>query len=76
MSLTEDQVNHIINDQEEVIADLQNKLLEMTDSRDLALGKSLELVAAMKRIECISDWSHGGDCKTIARRAIDAFQGK
>jgi hypothetical protein len=72
MSLTDDQVNHIINDQEETIASLKDKLLAMEDERDLAVGKGLELVQSMRRIECVAT---AEQAKEIARKAIDAFQG-
>jgi hypothetical protein len=39
--LTEDQVNHIINDQEDAIAELKSKLLAMEDARDIALHQAL-----------------------------------
>ncbi len=74
-----EQANAIICDQEEAIAALKNKLWDMENARDEAIGKSLELVQAMKRIEC----SNGPDSKKsmeaiicIARHAIDDFQGK
>jgi len=69
-----DTANRIINEQEEAISTLKHKLLEMENARDLALGQSLELVAAMRRIECVEVWLE--DAQKIARKAIDDFQGK
>ena len=70
-----DTLNRVVNEQEDAIAELKHKLLDMTDERDTAIEKSLKLVQVLKRIECITDW-HSGDCQSIARRAIDDFQGK
>ena len=74
--LTEEQVNEIINGQEECIADLRQKLLEMEDLRDLAVGKGLELVKAMRRIECSEYPTTDNDMREIARTAIDSYQAK
>ncbi len=68
-----DTANNIINEQEEELANMHHKLLDMTDSRDLAVGRSLEMVAALRRIECSEDLE---TCRTIARQAINDFQGK
>ena len=70
-----EQANTIICDQEEAIAALKNKLWDMENARDEAIGKSLELVQALKRIEC-SEGMDDTDSKEIARKAIDDFQGK
>ena len=73
-----DTANQIINEQEESIKELENKLLEMTDARDLALGKAIELLDSMRRIECCVE--HGGGdldvISQIARKAIDDYSGK
>ncbi len=72
-----EQANAIICDQEEAIAALKNKLWDMENARDEAVGKSLELIQALKRIECsikCSDDIH--TIMGICQRAIDDFQGK
>ena len=68
-----DTANRIINEQEDAIAELKHNLLSMEDSRDLAVGRSLEMVQALKRIECSEDLEA---CRTIAMQAISDFQGK
>ena len=68
-----DTANNIINEQEEELANMHHKLLDMTDSRDLAVGRSLEMVQALRRIECSEDLEA---CRSIARQAINDFQGK
>lgn len=50
-----DTANRIINEQEDMIAELKSKLLDMEDLRDIEQGKVIELQKAMNRIYCAED---------------------
>ena len=59
-----DTANNIINEQEDAIAELKHKVLDMEDQRDLAQDKLIQLQKAMRRIECAD---HIDLCHQIAR---------
>lgn len=58
--------NRIINEQEDIIAELKSKILETEDLRDIEQGKVIELQKAMRRIECSDDLDV---CHRIARES-------
>jgi len=60
--------NQIINEQDLTIEDLRHKVLDMTDERDLAIGKALNLLDSLKRIE------DSGNLGTVLRIAKDAIK--
>jgi len=77
MSMSLDTAQNVINDQEDAIAELKSKLLAMEDARDIALHQALELVQALKRIQCANDCTDSWErVKGICQKAIDDFQGK
>ena len=66
-----DTANQIINDQEEVIADLRNKILDAEDQRDFEKLKSLNLIDELKRIAVSENlWT----AQDIARKAISNYR--
>ena len=47
--------NQIINEQDLTIEDLRHKVLDMTDERDLAIGKALNLIEEVRGIADTTD---------------------
>lgn len=66
MSLSLDTANRVINEQEDSIKELENKVLDREDQRDGLQDKLIELQKAMRRIECAEDLEV---CHRIARDA-------
>ena len=64
--------NNIINEQDLTIEDLRHKVLDMTDERDLAIGKALKLVDEMKRVlSCETLW----EAHIVAKNSVDDYNG-
>ena len=55
LGLSLDNAQRLLNEQEESIAELEHKILDREDQRDVQIGKVMELKKALRRIECAED---------------------
>ncbi len=66
MSVSLDTANRLLNEQEEQISQLEDKILDLEGLRDEKVAKLIELHKALRRIECADDLE---TCQKIAREA-------
>jgi len=65
--------NHIINEQEDAIAELKHKILDAEDQRDLERDKAAKLLDVLKRIQSSENlWT----AQHIAKQAVEDYNWK